>query len=109
MNKRVKPVKHCVKVRYLQGKGKQKALWTDEKIEITLRIGLSASKVRQYFKTDRGEAVIGVEANSCIMVCVWVCVLTLPNSRLSDDIMRHKYDHKLQRGHTPGISPCFNF
>lgn len=47
----------------------------DEKIEITMRTGFSASKVRQYFKTERGETV-GV--NSCMMVCVWVLYVDPP-------------------------------
>lgn len=45
----------CVNVRYQQGEGEQKALRTDETIEITMRTGFRASKVRQYFKTERGE------------------------------------------------------
>lgn len=32
------------------------------------------------------------------------CALTFPNTRLSDDIMEHKYDQRLQRGNTPSIS-----
>lgn len=47
----------CKQVRYLQGKGKWKALWTDGKIKIGLRVGLSAGKVSQYFKTGRRETV----------------------------------------------------
>lgn len=32
------------------------------------------------------------------------CALTFPNTRLSDDIMEHKYDQRLQRGNTVSIS-----
>lgn len=32
------------------------------------------------------------------------CALTFPNTRLSDDIMEHKYDQRLQRGNTRSIS-----
>lgn len=39
-------------------------------------------------------------------VCVWAYALTLPNTRLSNDIMSHKYDRRQQRGHTAGMSPC---
>lgn len=59
----------CVNVRYQQGEGEQKALRTDETVEITMRTAFRATKVRQYFKTEREETV-GV--NSCMMARAWV-------------------------------------
>lgn len=61
-----------------------------------MRTGFTASKVRQYFKTERGETVGAVWWSVC-----GCYVLTLPNTRLHDDIIGYKYDHSLQRGHTP--------
>lgn len=97
MNKRVKPSRDCVKVRYLQGKGKQKAPWINEEKQTTLRSGFSASEVRQYLKTDSWSEQLYDGLCGCYE-------LTFPNTRLSNDIMGHKYDHRLQRGQTPGIS-----
>lgn len=34
-----------------------------------------------------------------------VCAVTLSNTGLWDDIMRQEYNHRLQRGHSPGVLP----